>query len=1163
MTSYNEIGTLVQRIKDLEERMATAEGAPRLSYSSIKNGGITEYDEDGNIVARYGQQWDGTHTSASLGGPTPPQPSDPVLYSGPMSLTVSWGGGYAYPGDVAPMDFARVEIHVSPTPVFAATPSTLAGTFESAQGGQQGILFQSPGTYYVKLATRSQSGKLSPPSNEVMGTPEEIAATPAPAAPINLQVVPTWHYSQTFVPRARFSLSWDPVAASDDSVPVTVVAYDIWFRTSTETDQDWILLTSSGSSSVVVDNLNLDVTYLFKVCALTDTTKSDFSSAVSSTYASASVVEASITAATPQISSKLAVASISHSGLSSTGAALPPQVAKTEIEIKKNAGAFTYLTSFFGPGSTVADQVAVGDVVSVRARTVLYSGKLGTWSATASATIVGIVDSDLVSTTVDESFSELGAAITSVTVSSSGKTTNIYSTEVASGSGVSAGDTWNRVDDSDRVIAQWRWSGSAWVSQTLENAMFANIDAGKISSGFIASARIDAGSITAGKLLVGETQNLIANGAGELGSIKGWPSTLTWDPTDKPATLPGSFRSVPSAATLPASSAVWAVIPGAEYSTEIWIKANKPNSVIYIELRDQTGAHGASNITAPGSPDTGAAQYLLGAVVVPTVWTKYTTISTIAAGATSLRVGGIFLNHASGTEITAQVWLAGLRMRPRNTGELIVDGSITTTKLDALSITSDKLAANSVIAGKILAGSIDGMIITGAILRTAASGQRVHIDTTGLKGYNNLDQVVTSISATNGALTAVGGTFSGTITATGGSITGNLTLTGSINVPIPVGATVGTAGFTLTSYDGLRFYRREFDDATPVDRLTASFGSYVAFSSARVTAPAEMTGDYTLLGRDPAPYQLSLGSALSGQYASTISSKGIQRYYSGSSWPDDGVDYSNVDNYDLQLNRSGGKVVVGGEWSFETTTSITELDFVTKRRDRSTAVTNAEWNAIISKTASAAGGGTVGFPLRIQASLVDMPGAVNVGSLKTSSLELVGFTGPVNPGDLVNKTYSDSGGPRARGVLGYASRTTSVGSIANTKVEILATGSTPFVRTFPGRMYKISFRGSTSSVTATDVVVVTIERFLYLGGGSYVQIAQFPNHANSVSANIGKTHSGFVIMEGTDTIDPGNGDQYGFKVFIARSGSGGAVTAAASSNDPWQMVVEDIGAVVS
>ncbi|MFJ3283387.1 hypothetical protein [Streptomyces halstedii] len=75
----------------------------------------------------------------------------------------------------------------------------------------------------------------------------------------------------------------------------------------------------------------------------------------------------------------------------------------------------------------------------------------------------------------------------------------------------------------------------------------------------------------------------------------------------------------------------------------------------------------------------------------------------------------------------------------------IAAGAVTTAKLDALAVTTDKLAANAITVGKISAGSVDatalkadaitgktitggsvnGAVVTGGIVRTGASGQRV------------------------------------------------------------------------------------------------------------------------------------------------------------------------------------------------------------------------------------------------------------------------------------------------------------------------------------------------------------------------------------------------------------------------------------------------------
>lgn len=113
------------------------------------------------------------------------------------------------------------------------------------------------------------------------------------------------------------------------------------------------------------------------------------------------------------------------------------------------------------------------------------------------------------------------------------------------------------------------------------------------------------------------------------------------------------------------------------------------------------------------------------------------------------------------------------------TARTILAGAVTTAALDALAVTADKIAANAITADKILAGqvtgtkiagdAIDGKTITGAILRTAASGQRVQIDSAGLRAFNSAGTAVTTISASTGGLTATGATINGSLTTVSGT----------------------------------------------------------------------------------------------------------------------------------------------------------------------------------------------------------------------------------------------------------------------------------------------------------------------------------------------------------------------------------------------------------
>lgn len=111
------------------------------------------------------------------------------------------------------------------------------------------------------------------------------------------------------------------------------------------------------------------------------------------------------------------------------------------------------------------------------------------------------------------------------------------------------------------------------------------------------------------------------------------------------------------------------------------------------------------------------------------------TSAVIAAGAiTTTRIadGAITTPKITAGAITAAVIAAGTITSTQIaagtiTGTNIAATTITAANIVSGTITSTQLAANSIIAGKIAAGAIDGMTITGALLRTAASGVRIEV----------------------------------------------------------------------------------------------------------------------------------------------------------------------------------------------------------------------------------------------------------------------------------------------------------------------------------------------------------------------------------------------------------------------------------------------------
>lgn len=173
----SELRKVARDIARDDRRLSALARTPQLADSSLEDGSVDVYDADGNLAAVIGKQWDGAQGVASLTGPTPPTPVAPIVTGGVETLTVRWTGTF---GDldgveditvVPPMDFSRVEAHVSTDPDFIAdTADTLVGTIESPRGGEVVVTPLEPGVYYARLVARSIPGKSGADSAVTSGT---------------------------------------------------------------------------------------------------------------------------------------------------------------------------------------------------------------------------------------------------------------------------------------------------------------------------------------------------------------------------------------------------------------------------------------------------------------------------------------------------------------------------------------------------------------------------------------------------------------------------------------------------------------------------------------------------------------------------------------------------------------------------------------------------------------------------------------------------------------------------------------------------------------------------------------------------------------------------------------------------------------------------------
>lgn len=103
------------------------------------------------------------------------------------------------------------------------------------------------------------------------------------------------------------------------------------------------------------------------------------------------------------------------------------------------------------------------------------------------------------------------SAATAATTTANSKNRIIRSTSDASGTSDSvgaykAGDLWWKMASTSldsEVLAQYTFDGTAWRSNTLANAVIANLDAAKITTGYLAAGRIAADSIDVNVLKAG------------------------------------------------------------------------------------------------------------------------------------------------------------------------------------------------------------------------------------------------------------------------------------------------------------------------------------------------------------------------------------------------------------------------------------------------------------------------------------------------------------------------------------------------------------------------------------------------------------------------------------------------------------------------------------
>lgn len=236
--------------------------------------------------------------------------------------------------------------------------------------------------------------------------------------------------------------------------------------------------------------------------------------------------------------------------------------------------------------------------------------------------------------------------------------------------------------------------------------------------------------LTADKLVIGHGGSILPNGAGELGDNRCW-GPVSWlpDKAGSPEGCEGYFRYGGGTVVLPGP--VVSVEPGRWYRCELWVRANKPGSVLYLELLSGREGVGRQFVFEPiegaGAGDT-PGRRVLSNVKPNEVWRRFVCRFRMADGADPcFRFGRVFYNHPSGVVTDAVVDIAGFRIIPVAGSTHIADGVVTTSKLAAGAVTADRVEATFQL-------NVGQRIVAGD-----PAGARAELSRNGLETYRQVE----------------------------------------------------------------------------------------------------------------------------------------------------------------------------------------------------------------------------------------------------------------------------------------------------------------------------------------------------------------------------------------------------------------------------------------
>lgn len=248
------------------------------------------------------------------------------------------------------------------------------------------------------------------------------------------------------------------------------------------------------------------------------------------------------------------------------------------------------------------------------------------------------------------------------------------------------------------------------------------ITARKIQAGAITAEKIQAGAVNTSKLTVGDFTNLVDD-PDFMNPSESWglPSTVTVVDTTGGPGKALRFTPTGGGSNYAWNGNVFPVKQGDRFllAARVQNAFNTGNLTVGIQFLDE----GEVSINDAGSMAFGISG-----------WADKSTEVVVPADA----FYGRFYAVEPSAATSGDAWVSKPRVLRMSTGEMIVNGSISTDKLDARAVTADKIATRNIYAGHISAGTITANEInTGSIraeILKANVVKATHIDADAING---------------------------------------------------------------------------------------------------------------------------------------------------------------------------------------------------------------------------------------------------------------------------------------------------------------------------------------------------------------------------------------------------------------------------------------------